>query len=107
MLAPETGRAFAAVLLGALGGVYLGGALRSGSKGEVALTAVAAVCCACLGVYGLFGPAWIIPSGFLLHGAWDWTHHAMDRRTVGRWWPPFCALYDVIVGVYLLIPLVH
>jgi hypothetical protein len=103
LLAPQTGNAFAAVLLGALGGVYLGGALRAGTNPEIAVTITAAVLCILLAVAGLLGPAWITPAGFLLHGAWDWAHHALERRTVGRWWPPFCALYDAIVGLYLVL----
>ena len=103
LLAPRTGDTFAAVVLGALGGVYLGGALRAGTKRELAVTLVAAVLCVLLAVAGLLGPGWIIPAGFLLHGVWDWIHHALERRTVGRWWPPFCALYDAVVGVYLVL----
>lgn len=103
LIAPRTGDAFAAVLLGALGGVYLGGALRAGTRSEIAVTIVAAVLCILLAVAGLLGPAWIIPTGFLLHGGWDWAHHAMERRTVGRWWPPFCACYDGIVGIWLFV----
>lgn len=103
LLAPQTGNAFAAVLLGALGGVYLGGALRAGTKPEIVVTILAAVLCIFLAVAGLLGPAWIIPAGFLLHGVWDWVHHAMGRRTVGQWWPPFCAVYDLIVGLYLVV----
>ncbi len=107
LLSPQTGQTFAAVLLGALGGVYLGGALRAGTKPEIATTIIAAIICIFLAVAGLLGPAWIIPAGFLLHGVWDWIHHALERRTVGRWWPPFCALYDAIVGIYLLMPLLR
>jgi len=103
LLAPRTGDAFAAVLLGALGGVYLGGALHAGAKRDIAITAAAAVLCIFLAVAGLLGPAWIIPAGFLLHGLWDWAHHATQHRTVGRWWPPFCALYDALVALYLFL----
>lgn len=103
MLRPEQGRAFAGVLVGALGGVYLGGALRGKSGAEVIVSVVAAVICVVLGAWGLLGPGWIIPAAFIAHGTWDWMHHALERRTVGRWWPPFCALYDFIVGVYLFV----
>jgi hypothetical protein len=98
----EMGREVFAVVLGALGGVYLGGALKGGTRIDVAVTALGAVGCLALGVAGLRGPAWIIGAGFLAHAVWDWIHHAMRKPTVGRWWPPFCAIYDVIVGGYLL-----
>jgi hypothetical protein len=109
VLPREWGHAAACVVLGALGAVYLGGALHEGSEGgrggrvSIAVAAVGAVVFVVLGVLGLRGPAWVVPAGFLLHGVWDWAHHAMERRTAGRWWPPFCALFDVIFGVYLMV----
>lgn len=101
ILPPETARAVAAVVIGALGGVYLGGALRTHSTPDIITSAIAALICVALGAAGLLGPAWIIPAAFILHGLWDWTHHALDRRTVGHWWPSFCALFDFIFGAYL------
>jgi hypothetical protein len=109
VLPRELGHEAACVVLGALGAVYLGGALHEGSEGgrggrvSLAVAAVGAAVFVVLGVVGLRGPAWVVPAGFLLHGVWDWAHHAMERRTVGRWWPPFCALFDVIFGVYLMV----
>lgn len=107
VLPREWGQAAACVVLGALGAVYLGGALHEGGAGggrvSIAVAAVGAAVFVVLGVVGLRGPAWVVPAGFLLHGGWDWAHHAMERRTVGRWWPPFCALFDVIFGVYLMV----
>ncbi len=91
-----------AVVLGALGGVYLGGALRGQNRTDIAVTAIGAALCIMLAVAGLRGPSWVTGVGFLLHAVWDWIHHAMRRATVGRWWPPFCAIYDVVVGGFLL-----
>jgi len=102
-LPAEQGRALAAVVVGALGGVYVGGALRGGMRIEFAVACVAAMIFAVLGAAGLIGPAWIIAGAFILHGVWDWVHHALERRTVGPWWPPFCAIIDFIFGTYLLV----
>ncbi len=99
----ELGHDVFAVLLGALGGVYLGGALKGGDRFDIAVTALGAVMCVAIGVAGLHGPWWIVGVGFLLHAVWDWVHHAMRKRTVGAWWPPFCAIYDLAVGGYLLL----
>ncbi|MBX3379000.1 MAG: hypothetical protein KF805_02810 [Phycisphaeraceae bacterium] len=103
VLAPELARAIAAVLLGGLGGVYLGGALHGGGWPSIVVAAVAAVICVGLGAAGLRGPEWLLAVGFLLHAVWDWVHHALERRWVGPWWPPFCAVFDLIFGVYLLV----
>jgi len=103
MIPREVSRDLFAVVLGALGGVYLGGALRGGNRVDIAVTAIGALVCLILGTAGLGGPSWITGAGFLLHAVWDWVHHAMRRGTVGRWWPPFCAIYDVVLGGYLLV----
>lgn len=99
----ETSSGLFAVVLGSLGGVYLGGALRGGDRFDIAVTALGALACVALATAGLRGPPWIVGAGFLFHAVWDWVHHAMRKRTVGRWWPPFCAIYDVVVGGYLLV----
>lgn len=91
-----------AVLLGALGGVYLGGALRGGNPFDISITAAGALMCIALATAAIRGPEWLTGAGLLLHALWDWVHHAMKKGTVGRWWPPFCAIYDVVVGGYLL-----
>ncbi|MBX3389557.1 MAG: hypothetical protein KF691_08895 [Phycisphaeraceae bacterium] len=98
----DVSRELFAVVLGSLGGVYLGGALKAGTNRDIAITALGALVCVGFAVAGLRGPLWIIGAGFLAHAVWDWVHHAIRKGTVGRWWPPFCAIYDVVVGGYLL-----
>ncbi|MFT3684593.1 MAG: DUF6010 family protein [Phycisphaerales bacterium] len=103
LLPRETSHNLFAVVLGALGGIYLGGALKGGNRFDVAVTAAGAVICVVVATAALRGPWWLTGVGFLLHAVWDWVHHAMHKNTVGRWWPPFCAIYDVVVGGFLLI----
>lgn len=98
----EFSRDLFAIVLGSLGGVYLGGALKSSDRIDIAVTAIASIACVAIGIAGLHGPSWIIAAGFLLHAVWDWIHHAMRKHTVGMWWPPFCAIYDILIGSYLL-----
>ena len=41
--------------------------------------------------------------GFLAHGAWDWVHHDDHGPThVRTWYPPFCVVVDVVIGLPLL-----
>jgi len=77
----EMSRTLFAVVLGARDGVYLGGALRGGSRIDIAVTAIGALACIALGTAGVGGPAWITGAGLLLHAVWDWIHHAMRRGT--------------------------
>lgn len=58
--------------------------------------------CLALATAAIRGPEWLTGTGLLLHAVWDWMHRVIKKDTVGRWWPPFCAIYDVVVGGYLL-----
>jgi hypothetical protein len=41
--------------------------------------------------------------GFLVHGGWDWVHHDDQGPThVRTWYPPFCVVADVVIGLPLL-----
>jgi len=59
----ELSRELVAVVLGALGGVYLGGALRGGSRMDIVVTAIGALACVGLGTAGLRGPVWVTGAG--------------------------------------------
>jgi hypothetical protein len=48
-------------------------------------------------------PLWIAV-GYLLHGAWDVLHHAKTIETpVLGVFPPLCAIFDAVVGSFVLV----
>ena len=54
--------------------------------------------CAWLGV--THDPLWIVV-GYLVHGIWDWGHHAKRIPTrIKSWFPPACAAFDIAVAGY-------
>jgi hypothetical protein len=45
----------------------------------------------------------LLGAGFLAHGGWDWLHHNDRGPThVRAWYPPFCVVADVVIGLPLL-----
>ena len=54
--------------------------------------------CAWLGV--THDPLWIVV-GYLVHGIWDWGHHAKRIPTrIKSWVPSACAAFDIAVAGY-------
>ena len=90
-----------ALLLAAIGAVYVGSALAQ-SKGLLVETIIA-LACALLALGGLEGSPILLAVGYQLHGFWDLFHHAKTGTgTVSqaqRWYPPFCAVFDWVVAI--------
>lgn len=48
-------------------------------------------------------PLWLA-AGYLAHGGWDLLHQYQTIRTpVTRAFPPICAIFDFVVGVFILL----
>jgi hypothetical protein len=93
-----------AILLGAIGAVYLGFAIADGRTSAIVVQAISAtvfVNVAFLGVQQESGL--LLGLGFLAHAFWDWIHHDGHGPTrVRTWYPPFCVVADVVIAVPIL-----
>ena len=59
-------------------------------------------------VVGFKKSLWIVVAGAVGHGVFDFVHHYfIENPGVPRWWPGFCASYDVIMGVVLAVLLLR
>ncbi|SCL24344.1 hypothetical protein GA0074692_1749 [Micromonospora pallida] len=47
---------------------------------------------------------WLVAAGWLAHAAWDVVHHRRDR-VVPRGWAEWCAVFDTMVGIAVLLTL--
>ena len=57
-----------------------------------------------IAMLGLWWTSLWIAVGYVLHGVWDYLHHPRRIRTgIRRWFPPFCATFDLLVAVYILV----
>jgi hypothetical protein len=95
---------FDAILLAAIAWVYIGFAIADGRVSSIAVQVVAASAFLLAAYYGaLWNSSQTLGAGFLAHGLWDYAHHHDRGPTRVRiWYPPFCAVADVVLAVPLL-----
>jgi hypothetical protein len=101
----SAGFAFLAVQLGFIGGVYFGFAVSRGSVGELAMEFLVAGTFMFVGAiaFGTKSPV-VLAAGYLAHAGWDAVHHPRVVTTpVRSWYPPFCAVFDLVVTAFILV----
>lgn len=95
---------FLAMILAASGGVYWGVAASEGARRVKAMEALAGLAFVFMAMLGLSWTSLWTVAGFALHGAWDLLHHPRRIRTgLRRWFPPFCATFDFLVAIFILL----
>lgn len=92
------------ILLSGFGFVYMGFSVADGRTSAIAVQAIGAAVFLNLGFIGAREESHVVLGlGFLAHAAWDWWHHNDHGPThVRSWYPPFCAVADVVIGVPVL-----
>jgi hypothetical protein len=95
---------FDAVLLAAIAWVYIGFAIAAGGLRSIGVQMVAGAVFLSVAYCGVI---WDSPRmlgvGCLAHGLWDCMHHDGHGPTGVRvWYPPSCAVADLILAVPLL-----
>jgi hypothetical protein len=90
--------------LAGVGWIYFGFGVADGRQSAIAVQALTAVAFMTVGYLGAYHQsAALLGAGYVAHGAWDVLHHGDHGPThVRTWYPPFCVVVDVVVGVPLL-----
>lgn len=100
--------AVAYVYLGAqlagIGWAYFGFGVADGRPMAITVQTASAGIFLLVGVLGAYHQSTLLLGiGFLAHGGWDWVHHDDHGPThVRSWYPPFCVVVDIVMGVPLL-----
>jgi hypothetical protein len=101
---PEASRAFAAIVIALIAGIYFGFGVVNGSPRQQFVE---------FSVTGLFATAallgfllWpiLLPVAYLTHALWDFAHHNRARLSlvaIPTWYVPWCVIIDLIVGAGL------
>lgn len=95
---------FAGVLLAAVGAIYFGFAVADGRPSAIAVQAASASLFAVLAYLGAHHESHVLLGvGYAAHAGWDVVHHGGRGPTrVRAWYPPFCAVIDLVIAVPLL-----
>lgn len=89
----------AAIMLAAIGAIYIGFALQDGRLRTVQIEASVGVLFLCCAVIGATIQPWAIPAAYAAHGIWDGAHHRHIDTDMPRWYIPFCAVYDWVFAI--------
>ena len=92
----------AAVLLAAIGGIYVGFALLDGRPQVIIRECAVAAAFAAFAAFCLLHAPLALPLGYVAHGLWDALHHERGLTlAMPRGYVPLCAVYDVLAGAGL------
>ena len=93
-----------AMLLIFIAAIYVGFALLDGRRREALIETVMVALFFVLAILGLWVTPDFLVAGYVAHGAWDALHHPKAVQTkVVSWWPPFCLVYDWIIGGFIFL----
>lgn len=96
---------FAATTLVAIAFIYVGFALKNNTVNSIILEVVMALVFYFIALIGYVRNNFLIAYGIILHGVWDICHHNgfLIPTDIPSYWPVFCSVIDLIVGLYLLV----
>ena len=87
-----------AVGLAFIAAVYVGFSVADGRPRVIVVECIVAGAFAVVAGVGVTGSAWFLVAGFAGHAAKDYWQHRTRYVDNTRWWPPFCAVVDVVVA---------
>jgi uncharacterized protein DUF6010 len=108
VLTEEQGRIFLGGLLAGIAFVYVGFAVADGRKAAIAVQVVSVLVFLTIASLGIqHDSALLLGIGFVGHAAWDSLHHEHHGPTeVRTWYPPFCAVADLVIGLPVALGLI-
>jgi hypothetical protein len=85
--------------------VYIGFAVADGRRTVLAVEIAVASVFVVTAAVAVSGPGWLIVAGLVGHGVKDLWQHRTGFVANTRWWPPFCAVVDVVAASLIAIAL--
>lgn len=94
----------AALLLAALGGVYIGTAVARTGGGRAWVEFIVLAVYLLLAFLGTRLTPWLLVVGFAGHALWDVLHHAGwgGLARPARWYVPLCVVFDLLIAAALV-----
>ena len=91
-----------APVLAAIAAVYVGFAVADGRPRIIAVEVAVAAAFVLLASASVTGTAWLLVVGYAGHGLKDFWKARRQFVANTRWWPPFCAIVDMVVALVLI-----
>lgn len=83
--------------------LYVGFAIQDGTPSKIRTQVIVATLFIAIALLAVMFKPILFGVGIILHAIWDYYHHtSRSSLRVQGWYPPFCATYDLILGVFLL-----
>lgn len=99
MVDPRLRLALLAVFLASMAALYFGFAVVDGRLRWLAAEVLVGGALLGFAVAGLRVAPGFLAAGFVAHATWDFAHHPRGIQTEVAWWfPPLCAVYDLILA---------
>ncbi|WP_460458160.1 hypothetical protein [Angustibacter peucedani] len=95
-----------ALELAVIAAVYIGFSVADGRGHVVVVECVVAAAFVVVAAVGVTGSPWWLVAGLAGHGVKDWVQYRTHFVAHTRWWPPFCAVVDVVVAAGLTLAIV-
>jgi hypothetical protein len=99
-LAPATVYAMGLAVIAA---VYIGFSVADGRWQVIAVESAVATAFVVVAALAVTGTPWLLVAGLAGHGLKDLWQHRTQFVADTRWWPPFCAVVDVVVAAALTV----
>jgi hypothetical protein len=108
LLSESQARIFLGVLLAGIAFVYLGFAIADGRRSAIAVQVVSVLVFLNIAYLAVERESdLLLGIGFIAHAVWDAIHHEGHGPTeVRSWYPPFCAVADLVIGLPIVLGLV-
>lgn len=87
--------------LAVIAAIYIGFSVADGRWRVIAVESAVATVFLAVAAVGVTGSTWLLVAGLAAHGAKDLWQHRTQFVANTRWWPPFCAVVDVVVAAAL------
>lgn len=84
--------------LAVIAAIYIGFAVADGRPKVIAVESVVTSAFVLLAAIAVTGTAWLLVAGLLAHSLKDLWQHRTEFVAGTRWWPPFCAVIDVVAA---------
>lgn len=88
-------------ILMAIATYYVIFAVDVGDTSAILFNGVVAAIFALVAMYGYKRSLWIVSGGLIAHGIFDLIYAQFESNPAPSWWPVFCAVIDIVLGVAL------